>query len=407
MTPNARVRAGTNLAAVRGFNMGVVLEAVRQAPGGISRVELAGRVGLSAQTISNVCSRLLDHNLIVEIGTQKSGIGKPRRILKLRADGRFAIGIHLDPALVTVVLLNLAGAVVASRTLTTAPAPHVDETIERIVLAVETVIATTQVDTALILGAGIAAPGPIDFREGSLANPPLLPSWDGVRLRGLLADRLKIPVLLEKDVTAAVVGETWANQGGNDFIFFYYGTGVGVGIAFNNAVVRGLNGNAGEVGKLAIGTDANIVRRLGPAIGPRTVVRRAAELGVLARVENPLDFAAVQAAFETLALRARQGDIASMKIVDELAHDISAALVALVDLLDVDRVVFGGPYWFPVANILLPRVAEIVTTSPELAYPHPISFDEASIGPDVAAAGAACIVLHNALWPVTKIDAGS
>ena len=398
------MRSGTNLPAVGNYNQVVILEAIRRAADGISRVEVAERTGLSAQTATNVCRRLIMDGLIHETGTRISGVGKPRRILELRADGRFAVGIHLDPSVLTVVLLDLSGTVVADRSVPTAADDPVNEIVDRIVSAVEGIIEESGVARDRILGAGTAAPGPIDLANGTMLNPPLLVEWHRVPVRDMLAARLNLPVLLEKDVTAAAVAETWAGVASDNFAFFYYGTGVGVGFALQNDVVRGSSGNAGEVGDLVIGGTGpgHPVagrRRLGEAIMPRNVVDRAIAHGALEAVETPLDTAAVQRAFVALAGRADDGLTAALAIVDEIAADIAEGLVAIVDLLDVDRVVFGGPFWHPLSTLLLERIPPLVSQSRFLVLPHPITFQEATVGQDVAATGAACLVLDHALSP--------
>jgi predicted NBD/HSP70 family sugar kinase len=397
------MRSGTNLPAVGSYNQVVILDAIRRATDGISRVEVAERTGLSAQTATNVCRRLILDGLIRETGTRISGVGKPRRILELRPDGRYAIGIHLDPSVLTVVLLDLSGAVVADHSIpTTADAP-VDQIIDRIVSAVEGIIEESGVDPERILGAGTAAPGPIDLANGTILNPPLLVGWDRVPVRDVLAARLNLPVLLEKDVTAAAVAESWAGASSDNFAFFYYGTGVGVGFALQNDVVRGSSGNAGEVGDLAIGggrSDRSAAgrHRLGEAIMPRNVVKRAIANGALeaSTASGPAD---VPRAFSTFAARAADGNAAAITIVDEIASDIAEGLVSIIDLLDVDRVVFGGPFWHPLSTLLLDRIPPLVSQSRFLVLPHPIAFQEATVGQDVAATGAACLVLDHALTP--------
>lgn len=70
-------------------------------------------MGLSPQTISNISRRLLDQQLIVEAGKEGSGPpGKPRTILRLNPAGMYAVGVHLDPAVITFVVLDLLGDVV-------------------------------------------------------------------------------------------------------------------------------------------------------------------------------------------------------------------------------------------------------------------------------------------------------
>lgn len=395
------VSSGTNLYAVATYNQVVVLDAIRRAPQGISRVEIAERTGLSSMTASNICRRLLAEGLIHEVGTHVSGMGKPRRILKLRPNVRFAVGIHLDPSVITVILLDLAGSVVARRSLPT-PA-RAEHAIDRMVVAVEDLMREAGVTAHQVMGAAIAAPGPIDASSGALLNPPLLAGWDRIPLRDVLAGRLGLPVLLEKDVAAAAVAESWTGTDEGSFVFLYCGTGVGVGFALANDVVRGSSGNAGVVGKLALRNDASPMsggrRRLGEAIQPRGVVRRAIERGALDDAPEPLDTEAVQVAFTVLAERAGAGDRAALEIVDEIAADIADGLVTVLDLLDVDRVVFGGPFWSPMAALLLPQIPALVSGSRYLALPHDIAFVEATVGEDVAAMGAACLVLDLAFSP--------
>ena len=61
-------RRGTNLPRMGDFNRTVILDVIRRSRGGLSRVELVGSTGLSAQTVSNICRRLLDEKMVVEAG---------------------------------------------------------------------------------------------------------------------------------------------------------------------------------------------------------------------------------------------------------------------------------------------------------------------------------------------------
>jgi len=109
------VRRGTNLDRVGGFNDAVVLDGIRRAEQ-LSRVELAEITGLSGQAISNIIRRLLAAGLVREAGRLRTtGLGKPRTMLELEPTGQYAVGVHLDPAVVTVALLDLTGDVIARR----------------------------------------------------------------------------------------------------------------------------------------------------------------------------------------------------------------------------------------------------------------------------------------------------
>ena len=109
------MRRGTNLPRMGDFNQSVILDAVRRSSEGLSRVELVELIGLSPQAVSNITRRLLSEELIVEAGKSGSGPGKPRTILRINPSGRYAVGVHLDPALMTVVLMETARVVCTTR----------------------------------------------------------------------------------------------------------------------------------------------------------------------------------------------------------------------------------------------------------------------------------------------------
>ena len=55
---------GSNLPRVGDYNQVLVVDLVRRHPG-ISRVELTQRTGLSGQTVSNLCRRLVEQGLML------------------------------------------------------------------------------------------------------------------------------------------------------------------------------------------------------------------------------------------------------------------------------------------------------------------------------------------------------
>ncbi|PZE94529.1 ROK family transcriptional regulator [Curtobacterium sp. MCBD17_008] len=414
----AEHRRGANLPSLGGFNRTVVLDAVRRSPDGLSRVELAARTGLSPQTVSNVTRYLIDGGMIVESGTVVSGRGKPRTILRLEARSRFAVGVHVDPAVVTYVLLDLAGAVVAEATTSTPSAEDPEQVIRTMASAVDELVRRADVDPDAVLGVGVASPGPIDAAAGIVLDPPFLPRWRDVALRDALGDATGYPVLLEKDVTAAAVGELFLAReaAARDFAFVYFGTGFGVGLVIDHEPVRGSGANAGDAGHIMVdqgslaGTpDGEGARgEVGATVTPDRLVRIAAERGVplgavdeLAGdgVDAGVDLAAVDRAWDALGDAVAAGEPVASAFAAEVGTVMGRAVVVIVNLLDVDRVVFGGPFWSRIAPAALPAATAAIAGSPILVPKHPVTVVESQRGADVAAVGAACLVLDAALSP--------
>lgn len=401
-------RTGTNLPAVGEYNQAVVLDAIRRRPEGITRAEVAGLTALSGMTVTNVCRRLLEAGLIEEHGTRIAGPGKPAAVLKLNPGGGFAVGVHIDPAAVTYVLVDLAGSVRDHALTGTPTAGDPSAVIREMAEAIEDLIAASTVDRSRILGIGIASPGPINVDDGVVLNPPMMPNWHLVPLRRALGEATGLPVLIEKDTTAAVVAELWFAEPGRsrDFAFMYYGTGLGTGLSVSGEVVRGITSNAGDAGHITVdptGPVCTCGRRgcVGYITVPRALVERAVLDGVLSPAEagDPDDLAQVEKAFARLAVLGAAGDERVTVILQDTARALARSIVVIVNLLDIDEVIFGGPFWSPIAAAILAVLPEAVRTDPALIAEHPVRFVESPIPVDVAAVGAATLVLDNTFSP--------
>lgn len=381
------IRRGTNLPRVGGFNESVVLDAIRRHPTGLSRVELARATGLSAQTVSNITRRLLDQGVIRESGKQNVGSGKPRTLLEVVPDALYALGLHLDPAVITCVLVDLLGTVVAEHSQTTPRGGDTDAIAADMAASVDAIVAESGVDRERVLGLGIAAPGPIDPVGGWVVDPPELPGWGRYPLRDRLSEATGFPAVLDKDVIAAVVAERWtgAASDSRNLLFFYFGTGSGMGMVVDDTVLRGLSGNAGEVGGLGAGCST------------RTLVEEAVALGVLGSEYTVTSPADAYRGLERLAALAASGDPQADGVLERLAIRIGRGVSAAATLLDAGTVVFGGPTWSLLADRLLATVEPLVAGSPFVRPTHPTTLVSTTLGANVAAVGAASLVLDQAL----------
>ncbi|GHJ35585.1 ROK family transcriptional regulator [Streptomyces sp. TS71-3] len=401
-------RTGSNLPAVGEYNQTVVLDAIRRRPEGITRSELAALTALSGMTVTKVCRRLIDAGLVDEHGTRANGPGKPAAIVRLNPGGGFAVGVHIDPAAVTYVLVDLSGTVRDHARSGTPTAGDPSAVIDEMANAIEALIAGSAVDRSRILGIGIASPGPVNVDDGVILNPPMMPNWHRVALRSALAEATGLPVLLEKDATAAVVAELWfaGPASSRDFAFMYYGTGLGTGLAVSGEVVRGTSSNAGDAGHITVDPGGDVCtcgRRgcVGYLVVPRTLVKRALGAGVLTAAEagDLDDTGDVDAAFSRLADLAAAGKPGAAAILDDAARSLGRAIVVIVNLLDIDEVIFGGPFWAPISPAILAALPEAVSGDSALIPPHPVRFAQSAVPVDVAAVGAATLVLDNTFSP--------
>jgi len=85
--------------------------------GSISRAEIAAESGLSAATVSNLTSELMDQGLVRESGVGEASRGRPPVLLSLISSARFVVGVKVMPGSLVAVVTDLDAEVIAHREL--------------------------------------------------------------------------------------------------------------------------------------------------------------------------------------------------------------------------------------------------------------------------------------------------
>ncbi|ALD11648.1 ROK family transcriptional regulator [Clavibacter capsici] len=392
---------GSNLPRLADYNQAVVLDLVRREPGR-SRADLQRLSGLASQTISNITRRLIDTGMIRESAPADTNRGRPSIPLSVDPDGACAVGVHVDPARLTVLLLDVAGGIRDRRELRTPQSPDPDDTTALIATSVDGMITASGVDRERVLGLGVAVPGPLDVRTGVMIAPPQLPRWRHVRLRADLHEATGLPVLLDKDVTAAATAELRASADA-DFLFLYLGSGVGASVVAEGRVLRGVSNNIGEIGDILVDPAAEDLgwggRRggLAAACVPEALVIQAVQAGLMP-LPDLADYLALDDALTRLSELAAGGDQAARELLARAARRVASGIAVLVNFLDVPRVVLGGPAWDRLRDAFLPVLEEAVQRELVVARPG-FRVVGSAVGGRIAAQGAAELVLDSFLAP--------
>lgn len=401
----AQRRRGTNLPKMGDFNQSVILDSIRRSAEGLSRVELAASAGLAAQTVSNICRRLLDSGLIVEAGKETSGPGKPRTILRLNPRGMYAIGVHIDPTLTSYALLDAVGTVLISVDEPTDLAVEPAVAVRAMGARIRTIITESGVVKSRIAGVGVATPGPVDTASGTVVAPPHMPGWTRVPLQEILQETTGLPVVVEKDVTASAVAELWVGAATTDanFIFVYMGTGIGAGLVLNDEVVRGSSGNVGEIGHIITDPDGPMCdcgRRgcVKVTCMPETIVATAKVAGILPAASPQLAETLLDE-LAAVAQAAADGEAAAVDLLEKSAHRMAGAVSVLTNLLDVERVVFGGPFWPALAPVYLARMPGLLARLSVTSSVHSVAVAGTMLATGEEAFGAACLVMEKSFSP--------
>jgi glucokinase len=196
-----------------------------------------------------------------------------------------------------------------------------------------------------ISAAGVAVPGLV--RRNGTVWAPNLPGWEKVPLASLVRRRLRIPVYVESDRNAAVLGEAWqgAARGKSDVVVLLVGTGIGAGILSGGRLLRGAHELSGCAGWMAVSeADGDEVRRYGGleafACGPALV--RATRRMVSGLGGKLAGLPTNELTPEAIARRAREHDPLGRQIFEHMGRLLGLAVANLISLFDPQVMVVSG-----------------------------------------------------------------
>jgi predicted NBD/HSP70 family sugar kinase len=396
------MQTGTNLPKIASYNRAVVLDAIQLA-GGISRVEIAARAGLTPQAVSGIVRRLLDEGLIREDGAAPSAGGKPRTILRVNADAGYAVGIHFDPTEIAYVVADLAGRPVT--TLRRAAPQHAEpaEVIRDMAATVRTALRRAKVPRERVLGIGVGCPGPIDQEQGMVISPPQLSHWVRVPIKEMLERRTGFPVTVDNDATAAAIGERWAGiaRTAPNFGYLYLGTGIGGGLFLGHQVYRGSSTNAAEFGHVTVlpdGPDCYCGNRgCAEALCNPAAIVAAVRQRLATGVDSCLNSSTVD--HPAVVRAALAGDEVAASVIETVAGYLSDVVVSVVNMLDIDLIVLGGHATHGVGERYRETIAKALATRPIARRVHTAAVELSPLGADAGPIGAASLVFHAEFSP--------
>lgn len=356
--------------------------------GPTSRADLAKKTGLSKQTMSEVIRTLEESGWVRVKGVVSGKVGRSAVTYEVSPDAGCVIGIDLGATTIRIAVVDIAGGISQE---IEAPADthagkdlllHVNSLVERS-------LKTAQIPRNKVLLATVATPGVVDPETDKLSLAPNMSDIGSLDVTKTLQEILGCEVIMENDINAAVLGESWkGNSSGLDSVaFISLGTGIGLGTLVNGKLMRGAKGAAGEISYMPFGANP---------YAPESLERGALECAIGARgiVER---YGAHDGSLTARAVleQADSGDERALATIKETAR-LAALLVVSVDaILDPQKIILGG-------NVgRHPLMVRFIQEALPSCTRRTIVVEASSLGPRATLMGAVAIALnqlHNTLF---------
>jgi glucokinase-like ROK family protein len=348
---------GNNIISVKEHNLQVVLLSLLY-EGQLSRIELAKRIHLSNTTITNIVGELLEAGLVTESDCSDDDVdgtrpvGRPRTAICLVPEARYVVGVHVGVGTFRVALADLRDEILLNQTEQFEIESDAAQVLDQIVAVIRTLIETSGVDPARILGVGVGLSGLVDFVTGVNVMAPNL-NWRNVPVKDILASQLGMPVVVDNNVRCMALGETYFGVGHNleSLVFVYGRIGVGAGFISKGEVFRGSNMGAGEIGHNTMLLEGGDPCRCGKhgcletLVSETSIIRQAEDLrqqfpdSILAEcMASDPDGNTVECVFEA----AQAGDEHARAMLASKAYYLGVALANMVNLYNPELILLGG-----------------------------------------------------------------
>lgn len=374
----------------------VVMDLIRRlAP--LSRADIARRTGLAVQTVSNIVEVLLKSDLLHEERRRAPGRGQPPLDLRLNPEGRFALGMSLDGRRLTAVLCNLVGDEISAleRDIGTM---EPDVVLSAIAGAASTLAGEAQVPEGRMLGLGLVMPGlTAQGRFGTLIKDhPWRDRWQGRPFAKELSRLTGLPVMTDNDRTAAALSERLSGRGreAENFLYIYFGSGIGGGFILGGLPFRGRTGRAGEIGHMVVDPGGRAC-----ACGNHGCLERYASLQALQSSISGLKYDAEPLDTVLVARAVAEAHPAAQDWLDVATRHLRTAIVSLENVMDLDTIFLGGVIPDAVAEALLERLEALpqsVSSGGERTLPRVL---KSEVGRRAAARGGAALVVLSSTVP--------
>jgi glucokinase len=312
----------------------------------------------------------------------------------------YSIGIDVGGTKISAALFTPEGEM-SSRTKNPIDTSNPERTLFQIIQIIRDLQAFVEKKKAGVKAIGIAIPG-IVYQNTGKVWAPNIPGWEHYALRDNLQREITLPIALDSDRSAYVLGEQWCGiaRGLKDIVFLAVGTGIGAGIIIDGLLCRGSEDIAGAVGWFALDP---IFREEYADLGcfeaeasGSAVARNAIQL--IKGGEPSLLFELVNGNLEEITAKsvveaARKSDVIAVKIIDSTVKYLSMGIANIVSILNPQMIVLGGGL-FQAGDLLLDPIRTEFQKWAQPIAANSVKIELSALGEDAGLYGAGKLAWH-------------
>ncbi|UJF15544.1 ROK family protein [Jeotgalibaca sp. MA1X17-3] len=239
----------TDKFSIRKQNELLILSTIIHSPC-ISRADISQITGLNKASTSNIVKKLIEEELILEIGagSSTSSGGRKPILLELNAQAGCSLSIDLGSDYITSILTDLNGTILVE-TKESRMILHKENVVSKIEQIVKKLEKQYINRTFQLVGITLAIHGIVN--QNQIVFTPYY-DLDEIDLVQLLEERISVPIQIENEANLSAWGEAAFSEFRKNIISVSIHSGIGAGIVINGELYHGYAGQGGEIGHMII-----------------------------------------------------------------------------------------------------------------------------------------------------------
>ena len=324
----------------------------------------------SRTKITSSINSLLQKNFIIENQDSEYSGGRRSRTFSLNGELGFVAGVDIGATSIDLAVADFSRRILIRYNEDALVRNGPIKILGRVCNLLEKIVREKGLNPDNLRGIGIGVPGPVDFSNGTVVSPPIMPGWDRYPVIQTVQQWFPCAnVVVDNDVNVMALGEInqGAGKGVNNLIFVKIGTGIGAGIISQGQIYRGASGCAGDIGHISIDKSGPVCHcgnkgclealAGGPAIAERSL--NAAQAGKSPILLKYYEKNGGKLSAEDVGNAAREGDALSIEIIRESGQMVGDVIASLVNFYNPDMIVIGGGV-SNLGNLLLSSIRQAV-----------------------------------------------
>lgn len=241
---------GINQESVKNYNRSAILKLIND-QGAMSRKDIAAALGLTAASVTVICSEMIDNQVLCELGEAREDkrAGRKKILVGINYDRWQVLSISIESAETCISVTNLGGTQGVFKRIKTDTSMTPVSFLHRVADKCKSLMWENSIAKDTLLGAGISVPGEVDRDAGVSLHAYRI--WnEPVPVCACLREYLDIPVILENNVHAFAEAELIFGSGKDieNILFIKWGPGVGSSIVIHKKIYDSNRSKNAEIG---------------------------------------------------------------------------------------------------------------------------------------------------------------